>query len=124
MNIMKKHSIFLILVLLSLFLNSCKYDFVLPVEVPVVTPGADPISFTKQIVPILTDKCVLCHSSQAPTMGASVAFAQLVPKYVNTASPSSSKLYTVPTSGTHGGSVTATQGALILQWITEGAKNN
>jgi hypothetical protein len=124
MNIMRKYSIFLILVLLSLFLNSCKYDFVLPVEVPVVTPGSDPISFSSKVLPILADKCILCHSTQAPTMGASVAYTQLVPKYTNTASPSSSKLYTNATSGTHGGTVSAAQGALILQWITEGAKNN
>jgi hypothetical protein len=121
MNIMKKHSIFLILVLLSLFLNGCKYDFVLPVEVPVVNPGGEPVNFSTQVLPILTDKCILCHSTQAPTMGAAVAYAQLVPKYVNTASPASSKLYTVPTSGTHGATFSATQGALILQWITEGA---
>ena len=121
---MKKYSIFLILVLLSLFLNSCKYDFVLPVEVPVVNPGGEPVSFSTQVLPILTDKCILCHSTQTPTMGAAVAYAQLVPKYVNTASPASSKFYTIPTSGTHGATVSATQGALILQWITEGAKNN
>jgi len=124
MNIMKKQSIFLILVLLSLFLNSCKYDFVLPVEVPVVNPGGEPVSFATQVVPILVDKCNLCHSTQTPMMGASVAYAQLVPKYVNTASPASSKLYTVSTSGTHGATVSAAQGALILLWITEGAKNN
>ena len=124
MNIMRKYSIFLILVLFSLFLNSCKYDFVLPVEVPVVVPGGDPISFATKIQPILTDKCILCHSTQTPTMGAGVAYAQLVPKYVNTASPASSKFYTIPTSGTHGATVSAAQGALILQWITEGAKNN
>ena len=121
---MKKQSIFLILILLSLFLNGCKYDFILPPEVPVVTPGDQPILFSTQILPILTNKCILCHSTQAPTMGASVAYAQLVPKYVNTASPASSKLYTVPTSGTHGATVSAAQGALILKWITEGAKNN
>lgn len=124
MNIMKKYSIFLILVLFSLFLNSCKYDFVLPVEVPVVNPGGQPVSFSTQVLPILTDKCILCHSTQTPTMGAAVAYAQLVPKYVNTASPASSKFYTIPTSGTHGATVSAAQGALILQWITEGAKNN
>ena len=124
MNIMKKYSIFLILVLLSLFLNSCKYDFVLPVEVPVVNPGGQPVSFSTQVVPILTDKCILCHSTQSPTMGASVAFTQLVPGYVNTASPASSKLYVNATSGTHGATVSAAQGAVILQWITEGAKNN
>jgi len=121
---MKKYSIFLILVLFSLFLNSCKYDFVLPVEVPVVNPGGQPVSFSTQVVPILTDKCILCHSTQSPTMGASVAFTQLVPGYVNTASPASSKLYVNATSGTHGATVSAAQGAVILQWITEGAKNN
>jgi hypothetical protein len=124
MNVMKKYSIFLILVLFCLFLNSCKYDFVLPVEVPEVNPGGYPVSFSTQIQPILTDKCILCHSTQAPMMGSGVAYTQLVPKYVNTASPASSKFYTIPTSGTHGATVSATQGALILQWITEGAKNN
>jgi len=121
---MKKYSIFLILVLFSLFLNSCKYDFILPEDVPVVNPGGEPVSFSTQVLPILTEKCVLCHNNQAPTMGASVAYAQLVPGYVNTSSPASSKLYTVPTSGTHGATVSAAQGAIILQWITEGAKNN
>jgi len=121
---MKKHSIFFILILFSLFIGGCKYDFVLPVEEPVVNPGGEPVSFSTQVLPILTDRCVLCHSTQAPTMGASVAYAQLVPKYVNTASPASSKFYTIPTSGTHGATVSAAQGALILQWITEGAKNN
>lgn len=121
---MRKHSIFLILVLLSLFINGCKYDFVLPPEVPVVDPEAPAVSFSTDILPILTAKCILCHSTQAPTMGASVAFTQLVPGYVNKTAPSSSKLYTVPTSGTHGATVSSAQGALILRWITEGANNN
>jgi hypothetical protein len=123
MNIMKKHSIFLILILLSLFLNGCKYDFILP---EVVTPpdnGGQPISFAKQIVPIFASKCTLCHNTQAPIMTADVAYSQLVPNYVNTASPASSVLYVNATSGTHGGTVSATQAALILKWITEGANN-
>lgn len=124
MNIMKKYSIFLILVLSSLFLNSCKYDFVLPPEVPVVPPGTPLVSFSTDILPILSAKCILCHSTQAPTMGSSVAFTQLVPNYVNKTTPASSKFYTVPTSGTHGATVTPAQGALILRWITEGANNN
>lgn len=121
---MKKHSIFLILVLLSLFINGCKYDFILPPEVPVVDPGTPPVSFSTDIIPILTAKCILCHSTQTPTMGASVAFSQLVPNYVNKTSPASSKFYTVPTSGTHGATVSTAQAALILRWITEGANNN
>ena len=124
MNIMRKYSIFLILVLSSLFLNSCKYDFILPPVVPVVPPGTPPVSFSTDIIPILTAKCILCHSTQTPTMGASVAYAQLVPKYINTTTPASSVFYTNSTSGTHGATVSAAQGALMLRWITEGAKNN
>lgn len=122
---MKKHSIFLILVLLSLFLNGCKYDFILPEEVPPIDNGGDPISFATQVAPIFTtQKCTDCHNSQAPKLTADVAYAQLVPGYVNTTTPASSKVYTVATSGTHYAKVSAAQGALILTWIKEGAKNN
>jgi hypothetical protein len=115
---MRKQSIFLILILLALFLNGCKYDFILPVETPPIDNGGEPISFATQIVPIFTD------NSQAPMMSASAAYTQLMPAYVNTASPASSKLYVNAGSGSHYAKVSSTQAALILQWITEGAKNN
>ena len=123
MNIMKKHSIFLILILVSLFLNGCKYDFILPEVVPPID-NTKPTSFATQIVPIFTSKCTLCHNTQAPVMTADVAYSQLVPNFVNTTSPTSSVLYINATSGTHGGTVSATQAALILAWITQGAQNN
>lgn len=123
MNIMKNYCIFLILVLSSLFLNSCKYDFVMPEVVPDIDQD-EPVSFSSQVVPVFSDKCISCHDTQSPIMTANVAYSQLVPKYVNTANPASSKIYTVATSGDHYAKVSATQGALILQWITEGAKNN
>jgi len=121
---MKKHSIFLILILFSLFISGCKYDFIIPVEVPVVDNGGKPISFASQIVPIFADKCISCHATQAPQMNAAVAFAQLVPQYVNTGSPETSKLYINASSGNHYAKVSATQAALVLTWIKEGAKNN
>jgi hypothetical protein len=121
---MRKQSIFLILILLALFLNGCKYDFILPVETPPIDNGGEPISFATQIVPIFTEKCNSCHNSQAPMMSASAAYTQLMPAYVNTASPASSKLYVNAGSGSHYAKVSSTQAALILQWITEGAKNN
>lgn len=83
-----------------------------------------PTSFATKVVPIFADKCISCHKTQHPMMSADVAYAQLVPNYVNTASPESSKIYTVPSSGTHYAKITAAQAALILQWIKEGAKNN
>lgn len=124
MSIMKKHSIFLIIILLSLIIGGCKYDFILPEEVPPIDNGGEPISFATQIAPIFAEKCNSCHDAQAPVLTADVAYNQLGTKYVNTASPASSKIYTVPTSGTHYAKVSAAQAALILAWITEGAKNN
>lgn len=117
---MKKNPIFLILILFALTLGSCKYDFILP---EVVAPVND-VKFSTQVAPIFAEKCVSCHANQTPKLTADVAYSQLVPNYVNTANPESSKIYTVPTSGTHYAKVSAAQAALILQWIKEGAKNN
>ena len=117
---MKKHSIFLILILLSLTFNGCKYDFILPAEVPVVSN----VSFSTQVVPIFASKCISCHDNQAPQMTATVAYSQLVPNYVNLTNPESSKIYTVPNSGAHYAKITTAQAGLILSWIKEGAKNN
>jgi len=117
---MKKHPIFLILILVSLFLGSCKYDYILP---EVVAPVND-VKFSTQIAPIFSEKCLGCHQTQTPVLKADVAYSNLVPNYVNLADPASSKIYTVPSSGTHYAKVSASQAALILQWITEGAENN
>lgn len=120
---MKKHSIFFILILFSLFIGGCKYDFILPEEVPPIDTSK-PVSFSTQIAPIFAEKCNSCHNNQSPRLTADVAYAQLVPAYVNTGSPANSKIYTVPSSGTHYAKVSATQAALILAWITDGAKDN
>ena len=120
---MKKHPIFLLIVLLSLFVVGCKYDFILPEEVPQIDTSK-PVSFSTQIAPIFAEKCISCHNNQSPKLTADVAYSQLVPSYVNTATPASSKIYTVPSSGTHYAKISATQAALILAWITDGAKDN
>jgi len=117
---MKKHPIFLILILLSVLISSCKYDYILP---EVVVPVND-VSFAQDVAPIFAQKCINCHDSQSPVLTSDVAYSQIVPTYINTVTPAESKIYTVPTSGTHSATVSAAQAALILQWITEGAKNN
>lgn len=123
---MKKRSIFLILIIFSLLTVGCKYDFILPEEVPPIDNGGDPISFSSQIAPIFAEKCISCHKpgSTSPDLTATNAYTQIVPKYINATTPTSSKIYTYPTSGTHYAKVTATQAALILKWIQEGTKNN
>jgi hypothetical protein len=109
--------------LFALLLVGCKYDFILPEEVAPID-NTNPISFATQIVPIFAEKCTSCHNTQAPVLTAAVAYSQLGSTYVNTASPASSKVYINATSGTHYAKVSASQGALILAWITQGAKNN
>ena len=126
---MKKHPIFLILILFSVFICSCRYDFILPEVVPPPDNNGEPISFSTQIAPIFStgDKCTKCHKagSTPPDLSAANAYSQSVPNYVNTASPETSEILTVPGSATHSWKgYTATETATILAWITEGAKNN
>ena len=125
---MKKRTIFLILILFSLFLNSCKYDFILPEVVPPPDNNGEPISFATQVAPIFStgNKCTACHKpgDKSPDLTSANAFAQIVPNYINTTTPASSKIYTIPKSGTHYATISASQAALILAWITEGAENN
>jgi len=125
---MKKRTIFLISILLSLFLNSCKYDFILPEVVPPVTGT---VSFSTQVAPIFSagGKCTSCHNTggQAPDLSAANAYASIVPGLINTASPEQSLIYSfpAPATSTHTWKkYTAGEAAIILAWITDGAKNN
>lgn len=126
---MKRRSIFLILVLFSLFFSGCKYDFILPVEVPDIDNGGEPISFATQISPIFlaSDKCTSCHKpgglGSPDFSNPATLYSKIVPGLVNTTSPESSLLYTKAASGSHYAKVSATEAALILQWIKEGANN-
>ncbi|HAH22233.1 MAG TPA: hypothetical protein DCL77_00415 [Prolixibacteraceae bacterium] len=122
---MKRHNIFLILILFALTFSGCKYDFVLPEVVAPITS----VSFATDVAPIFStgNKCTSCHTTggtQAPDLTAANAYSQLVPAYVNTADPASSKVYINASSGNHYAKVSATQAAIILKWITDGAKNN
>ena len=128
MYTMKKRLIFLITVLLSLFVAGCKYDFILPVpEVPVTGD----VSFATQVAPIFSTggKCTSCHKpgGQSPDFTAGAAYTSIVPALVNTGTPAQSMIYTFPgpTTATHTWKkLSAGEAAIILQWITQGAKNN
>jgi len=126
---MKKSTIFFVSILLALSIYSCKYDFIIPVEVPVIDNGGNPIKFSTQIAPIFStgNKCTECHKSggTSPDLTTASAYAQIMSKYVSTSSPNTSKIYTVPGSSSHSWKgYTATEAATILAWITEGANNN
>ena len=124
---MKKYNIFLILLFFALLANSCKYDFILPEEVPVITT---PPAFSADVAPIFsTANCIACHytGGQTPDLTAAKAYAQIVPNLVNTTTPESSLIYAFPSPATSTHTwkkFTAGQAAIILAWIKDGAKNN
>lgn len=123
--------ILLLVVVAALAVAGCKYDWVIPEEVPVIDPD-DPsqvISFSGDILPIFTsgNNCTACHNgNQAPDLRATNAFASLnTTRYINRTSPGESRIYTLPhPDGGHYKKYTATQAALVLAWIQQGAKNN
>jgi len=123
---MKRRLIFLIPILLVM--ASCKYDFILPVPEAPVTSG---VSFATQVVPIFNtgNKCTSCHKTggQSPDYTAAKAYSSIVPSLINTSAPNQSRIYTFagPSTSTHNWKkLSASEAAIILQWITEGAKNN
>ncbi len=125
---MKKNKIKYILIsLFSMFLFvSCEYTTIelTPPELP---SEDQEISFAQYIQPIFASKCATCHITRKPILTSAGAYNSLINDgYVNTTTPASSTLYTKVLSGHPGGSQTstATENALILRWITEGAKNN
>ena len=126
------NKILLLIFAVGLLASGCKYDWIIPEEVPVIDPN-DPsqqISFSEEILPIFTsgNNCTACHNgSQRPDLTAGNAYAALnSTRYINKNSPEESRIYAVPhpVLGTHYKQYTATQAALVLAWIQQGAKNN
>jgi hypothetical protein len=129
---MKKISLFLIMVVFAIFISSCKYNFIVPIEeeVPVDTiPGEQPVSFATQIQPIFTNKCISCHKAggTAPNLVAGSSYNQIVPAHVNLSKPEESDIYAYPAPATSKHTwkkYNSSEANLVLKWIKEGAKNN
>lgn len=128
----KLFKILLLVFVVGFLASGCKYDWIIPEEVPVIDPN-DPsqqLSFSEDILPIFTsgNNCTACHNgSQIPDLRDDNAFTALnTTRYINKATPEESRIYTVPHPelGDHYKQFTATQAALVLAWIQQGAKNN
>jgi hypothetical protein len=120
------------IVVIALLFGGCKYDFILPEEVPIVDPedpNAEQISFSSAIVPIFTGKCISCHKTggQIPDLTADNAFPSLnSTRYINSASPEESRIYSRanPANTDSHPKYSAAEAAKVLGWIQQGAKNN
>jgi hypothetical protein len=83
------------------------------------------LSFATDVVPILK-LCNNCHTHPWTTSSvASTFYTNLVNGgYINTAAPTSSKIYTKLTGGHPGSNITTADINKILNWYTQGANNN
>ena len=124
-----QNSIVLLTTLLMLFIASCEYEFIEPEPPPIPT---DTISFSGDIVPIWEDNnCTNCHKPNGVSqldLTAANAYNSLTSfGLVNTVDPASSKIYTYPhpISGEHANKYSSeAEAEFILQWISQGARNN
>ena len=76
---------------------------------------------------VFQPRCVGCHSSFSAAGGFAFDSYSGVMRAVNKTTPSSSKIYTITTSGAmppSGPRLTSQEESLILQWIQAGALNN
>lgn len=120
--------------IMTAFLPTACYK-VATVEVDNSPAVTKTVSFSKDIVPILTKSCALsgCHSSggHTPDLSAASAYNALIAgNYINKNNPSNSVIYAWLTGkGTTKMPLGANNNpsninALMLAWITQGAKNN
>jgi len=114
---------FISAVFLMIFI-SCEYETIEPI---VVELPDEPISFSDEIQPIFTAKCIACHAFLNPNLSEGTAYTSLISgEYVNTEDPENSRLIVQIDTGHPGGSSNPSveERAKILKWIEEGAQNN
>lgn len=114
------------ILLVLVFLTSCKWETIEPVEVD-LPPIDQPISFANDIQPIFNSKCTGCHPSLGGlNLEEGSSYSQITSKgLANLTSPIESKIYYKPDpNGNHSAKYSVKEAALVLRWIEEGAQNN
>lgn len=115
--------------LMTLF-TACEYDYILT---PPPAPITEEVKFTEDIIPIFNESCNMsgCHAVGAwePDLTPEHAFAELQTSIegvalVDTTNPGASLIYTTMATGKMKSYSTPQQAALVLAWITQGAKQN
>ena len=116
----------IVLVILgTVFLAACTSKTIVPI--PVVT---GPVSFSTDVIPVFSSNCAIsgCHvaGNIAPDLTASKAYNSLMTmNLVDTVHPNQSVIYLKISTGTMNQYIkTPVNQQIILNWITQGAKNN
>lgn len=112
----------LLFLFVSICVTSCEYETFEPEEYQLSN-----ISFATDIQPIFTTKCAGCHPSSAGLdLSVGNAYSDINnATYINTITPDQSLIYTkVKLGASHSANYTTEEGAKVLKWIEEGAKDN
>ena len=128
---MKIFKLLFALVLVTFIFSGCKYDFLVPEDVPDPDdPNAEQMSFSQKIQPIFVQNgCVGCHKTggQMPDLTEGNAYSSInTSRYIDRNSPEESLIYNRPhpsNTGSHP-KMTESQAATLLLWIKQGAQNN
>jgi len=102
------------------FLYSCEKETIKPIKVLTV-------SYSKDIQPIFTNKCIQCHdASMNPNLTSGNSYNSLTKGgFYNKANPSQSIIYVqITTNASHIPRTSDVEKQKILLWITLGAKND
>ena len=109
-----------------MLLSACEYEFTqYPAPAPPIV--GDTISFSQDIQPIFTAKCISCHPAvYKPDLTSGKSYSALsTGNYVIAKDPANSLLYTkCKTGGSMNSYVSTAQLDLIYRWINAGAKND
>lgn len=121
-----KNKLLIISIILLGALASCTKETVKPIVLPSTVKA---ISFSSDLQPVFSSNCAVCHDnqgSQDPDLTSGDSYHALISGgYINTTTPANSLLYQkINTGGSMASHSNVTFTAKVLQWITEGAKNN
>ncbi len=120
-----KHLTTLLLGIMMIGMVSCEYVTIEPKDV--VIPDT-PVSYKTDVEPVFALlNCTQCHPGLSkPDLRVDKSYASLISNnLLDTTTPANSKLMVYINNGHNtAANMTPTQKALILKWITEGAKNN
>lgn len=126
---MKRGKFAILLVAVLLMAAACHYDWIAADAAAPIDPDQE-VSFSATILPLFSENCTSCHKGGgvAPNLTPESAYSQIsTSKYINTGSPGQSLIYRAVAPGMSlpgHKTLTSSQAALLLAWISQGAQNN